>query len=507
MIHSLMHFIFNSIIILLDVIIIICFINIVTYDFSRFEMSYYFFEQNWSNNLIKSLTISQSNIFNISYESLLNISFQGTKIGCSCIKTENNEKILYDEKCEPSSLNGNCKTVNSLKPQYLTKFYINNIGYQISIERNKIINYLELLSKNFSDDFYINNTCNKKNIIDCGIIDSIGNHLCSVIIDNCYKLKINYDQSIKNNSNIFEHFYNIFNNNQNLSYSTEFISIFNYKIPCILQDESYYSPAINYKLLYEETDNSIIIQRTKNNGCSSKLLQNIKTDIRWKKIHTFNISNLINEDFKNNLKLLPDFPFDTYYFSKFNLLSRNYIGFQKNCKNFINIVFEIENFSDHLKINFFVYLFCALIIFPYYLLLIVMITQTESLNFCQNFLLEGTYSLIIYVFLYLILIEYHYVKEKYSLIEIIANKYCSDNLSNNLFFSLLNDLFLIRDYINYGVYWTILMFGMSLLKLILVVTKSFKKRIMIGLLQGNQALIIGNTNFNVIGPVETQLIC
>ena len=137
----------------------------------------------------------------------------------------------------------------------------------------------------------------------------------------------------------------------------------------------------------------------------------------------------------------------------------------------------------------------------------MVIKEAEYLNFCQNFILEGTYSLSIIIFLYLILSEYHYVKEKYLIIEIIANKYCSDNLSNNLFFNLLNDFFVIQNYINYGIYLTILMLGVSILKLALVVTKSFKKRILIGLLQGNQALIIGNYNLNVITSVETQLIC
>ena len=507
MIHSLIQFIFNTILILLDILILICFINIITYDFSRFEMSNNYFDQNWSNNLVKTFIITQSNISNNSYESLLNISFQGTKVGCHCEKTEDDEEILYDEECDSSSLSENCENVKSISSQYLTKFYINNIEYQILIERYKKIDYLELLSKNFSDNFYINNTCNKKNIIDCGIIDSVGNHLCSLIIDNCYNAKIDYDQSIINNSNIFEFFYNIFGNNTNLSYAIEFMNIFNDSTPCILPDESFISPVIDYKLLYKKIDSSLIIQKIQNQGCSSKLLQNIKNDFRWKNIHTFNMSDLINENFKNNLTLLPGFPFDLYYFSQFNLLSRNYIGFQKNCKDFINIVREILDFSDHLKIYFFVYLFCALIIFPYYLLIIMVIKEAEYLNFCQNFILEGTYSLSIIIFLYLILSEYHYVKEKYLIIEIIANKYCSDNLSNNLFFNLLNDFFVIQNYINYGIYLTILMLGVSILKLALVVTKSFKKRILIGLLQGNQALIIGNYNLNVITSVETQLIC
>ena len=61
MIHSIIHFIFNVVIVMMDIFQLICLINILTYDFSKFEMLEYLYK-NWSFNLIKSIKIEyQSN--------------------------------------------------------------------------------------------------------------------------------------------------------------------------------------------------------------------------------------------------------------------------------------------------------------------------------------------------------------------------------------------------------------------------------------------------------------
>ena len=86
MIHSILHFIFNVIIVMMNMSILICLINVLVYDFSKFEMIGFLYK-NWSYNLIKKLKIeyqtSSQNSIN-EFEPLINISFPGILQGCDC---------------------------------------------------------------------------------------------------------------------------------------------------------------------------------------------------------------------------------------------------------------------------------------------------------------------------------------------------------------------------------------------------------------------------------------
>ena len=80
MIHSALHFLFNILIILMDIFQLICFVSIITYDYSKFEIIPFFFNNNWSHNLIKKISFEyQGNNNNEEvWESILNITFPGT---------------------------------------------------------------------------------------------------------------------------------------------------------------------------------------------------------------------------------------------------------------------------------------------------------------------------------------------------------------------------------------------------------------------------------------------
>ena len=78
-------------------------------------------------------------------------------------------------------------------------------------------------------------------------------------------------------------------------------------------------------------------------------------------------------------------------------------------------------------------------------------------------------------------------------------------MTNNLFFSILKDLKNILNSIHYSIYWTIIMLILSFIKIILIITKTYKKRIMYTLNNGNQ-IPLGNHNYNIITEVETQLL-
>ena len=522
MIHSTLHFLFNIIIIFMDIFQLICFVNIITYDYSKFEIIEYFFHKNWSYNLIKKIKIEYTN--NIEedeiWESPINITFPGIISGCDC--TEYNG-IIYDEKCVTSLLIENCENILSIIKQYLNILYFpemesySNNGIKIKIERYNDLTYLDLLNNSQKNDknYFINNKCEcskySEVCFDCGIIDSIGNHLCIITYEGlkneCYKLKFEYDFSLKE-TQLIKDLEKIFkNDNQSnyLQYPIQFINIFGNK-SCILEDESITFPLIDYKLIDINNDTSLFINGPKNQGCNTKLLYNIKYDNRWNNIYSLPLEYALNNEMKKKLKSLPGFSYDEFIQNNFTIAYRTYIGLGKDCFDDIKyIIEEIPSYQKNIKISFIVFLFCALVVFPYYLLLIMVIAQTELLSFPQSFLLGASYIGIISLFMHFLFIEYNDSKNKYDKIYIIANKFCGDDLTNNLFFSILEDFKNTKNSIHYSIYCTVIMLSMSIAKIILITTKAYKKRIMYTLNNGNQ-IPIGNHNFNIITEVETQLL-
>lgn len=526
MIHSALHFFFNVIIIFMDIFQLICFINIITYDYSKFEIIDYFFVNNWSNNLIKKINIEyQNNNNNIDdeWESPINVTFPGIIAGCDCSSYNG---MIYDDKCVTSLLVENCENIYPIDRQNFNILYLpdsndySNRGIKITIERFNDFTYYDLLNNSENNkNYFIDNSkdkceCPKYSEVcfDCGVIDSIGNHLCITSYNglkyDCFKLKLEYDFSLKD-TKLIKDFEQIFIqdkiNTKYLQYPIEFINIFNNKT-CILQDESITSPLAEYKLIYIYNDTTLFINGPKNQGCNTNLLYDVKYDNRWINIYTFPLDYILDNQFKKQLRSLPEFPYEEYIQKNFSLAYRTYIGFGKHCIGDIQFITNIiPSFHKNIKIKFIVFLFCALVIFPYYLLLIMVIAQTELLTFFQSFILGSSYSVIISIFMRFLLLEYDNTIEKYGILNQIANKFCGDILTNNLFFSLLNDYQNIKNSIRYSIYWTIVMLNISVLKIILIITKGYKKRIMYTLNNGNQNPT-GNHNYNLITEVETQLL-
>lgn len=521
MIILLLHFLFNIIIIIIDFFQLLCFVNIITYDYSKFEIIEFFFINNWSHNLIKKINIDyENNYIDNNWESPINITFPGLMTGCDCLPF--NGKI-FDEKCEILFLNKNCENINSLEKQYFNILYFpdiinySNKGIKITIERYKEFNYLNLLNiLENNTNYFIDKECicpkYSQICIDCGIIDSFGNHLCitsyNALKNNCFRIELEYDYTLKG-TNLIKHFERIFNDNTNytsyLSFPVEFINVFNNK-SCILQDETITSPLISYKLIYNNNEISSNMNKPKNKGCKTYLLGNIKYDYRWINIYSLSMENILNENMKKKLKFLPEFPFDEYIKNNFSIAYRTYIGLGKHCISDVSFIIDIiPYYKKNIKITFILFLFFSLIIFPYYLLSIMVIEQNNLLTYNQNLILNSSYSVIILIYIQFLLNEFYETKKIHENISQIANKYCGDNLTNNLFFSILKDCLKIKNSILYSIYWTIIMLICSLLKFILIITNVYKKRIIFTLNNGN-VNPTGNHNYNLITEVEIQML-
>lgn len=533
MIHSIIHFLFNVIIVIMDIFQLICLINIITYDFSKFEMIEYLYK-NWSYNLIKNIKIEYQSS-PLSYnnmhsdlsdnEPLINITFPAIVPGCDCSLFNNK---IYKGYCTQDLINKNCYTIEPIETNNLNNLYLpeidslssSNNGIIIYIERYENLSYLDLLSNsNNEKEYFISNNsgcqCDKsfKVCIDCGVIDTFGNHLCissyKGINNNCYKIKLEYDYSLKD-TKLIKKLNMIFNDTNNneinynnksksyLQYPVEFLTLFNSDKICILQDESISSPIIEYNLIYSNNLTNIFSSGPKNKGCLSKLFFNKSIDNRWVQIYNFPFEYTLNQNLKRELKRLPLFPYNDLINKNISLAYRNFIGINIKCINStIFIKDNMINYEMFLKIRFLLLLFFSLIFFPSFLLFFMMITQIDILTFYQKMFLSVIFSMNVLLFLEYLYFELIDMNEKHENFKIIANNFCGDDLTNNLFFGIVNDFENLQSSTLFCCYWTIIMFLATICKMVLIVTKSCKNRIMYNLNSGNS---------NIITEVEMQLI-
>ena len=533
MIHSILHFLFNVTIVIMDLFQLICLINILSYDFSKFEMMEYLYK-NWSYNLIKTIKVEyqsspllygniNSDLSN--KEPMINISFPGIIPGCDCSLFNNK---IYKGYCTNNLINKNCYIINPIETVYLNNLYLpeinafssSNKGIIIYIERYDNLSYLDLLSNSGNDkDYFISNNsgckCDKnfKICVDCGIIDSLGNHLClssyQGINNNCYNIKLEYDYSLKDIKLISELnmiFNNINNNDVNfnnattkyLQYPVEFLTLYNNNKVCILQDESISSPIINYNLISSNNSTNIFNSGIKNSGCLSKLFFNKSIDNRWINIFGFPFEYSFNQNLKKELERLPLFPYEDLINENITLAYRNFIGIKIECINITTFIKDnIIDYERLLKIRFLLLLFFALIFFPSFLIFFMMVTQIDILAFSQKMFLSVIFSMNVLFFLQVLYFEFMDMNDKFENFKKIANKFCGDDLTNNLFFNIVNDFKNLRNTTLFCCYWTAIMFLATICKMILIITKSCKNRILYN-------LNFGNSNF--ITEVEMQLI-
>lgn len=481
--------------------------NIMTYDYSKFKMIKYFFLNNWSNNLIKKIRIEYQDINNdkdYTWESLINITLPEIPSICDCTSFY---EIIYKGECK-LQFSENCIAISPVEKQYFNTLYCPEIdnflnkGLKVIIERYNDINYFNLLNNTINNsDYFLDNSfkcsCPEYSEIcfDCGIIDTIGNHLCITtyngLKNNCYKLKLEYDFSLKD-TQIIKDFEKIFNNNDNnnLQFPVEFINVFDKNI-CIFQEESIYTPLIFNKLNYIKKG------ELNNQGCNSKLFFNISYDNNWVNIFNFEMDYLFDKQIKKIFKSLPNFPYNEFIHNNLSISYRTYNGIRKHCINDIEFILkDIPSYNITVLIFILLFIYSSFFI-PYYLEFYE--TGLERLNQIQILIIVISFIAIIYIMLQSLFMEYEFINKKYKSMNIIANKFCGDELTNNLLFSIFNDYKNINYYIRYSIYWTFAMLIGSVIKFILILMKFYKERII-------YTLINGNNYYNLFTHAEIQFL-
>jgi len=228
-------------------------------------------------------------------------------------------------------------------------------------------------------------------------------------------------------------------------------------------------PTIFYKLNYNN-------RQYINQNCESKLLFNIKYDKRWINILSLPACYLLDNELKRKIKLLPQSIYEEFINNNLTIAYRTYIGIGKHCIN------DIKYFSEDLpslvkniimiKISIFI---SINIIFPALSINYLIIFKT--LEFVQTLVYLGCFSGLVSIFLRNLFLGYNDIEQKYISMNIIANKFCGDDLRNSLFFSILNDYEIFQNYNRYVIYLISIIFCISLIKFILAIVEYYQNLI------------------------------
>ena len=462
-----LQFILNIMILISSLILMICIMLILTFNFIHFELIEEIVE-NWNKNLVKKIIIKRIENDNLieNKELILNYNFPGIIEGC--IYKNNINYSYLTGLCNCKGFEDKCINVNKIEKRNLQSFYFNNKNYTIYIERFENENYTKYF---FNEENYISQFCNSYYNIDCGIIDSLNNHLCLKQNNKCPYIEIeNYD-----NSENFE-FLNQIKEKfiLDIKFSTDQICINNNESP-LLNNIS-----LTFPFFGDDEDlNNIIYDK-----CITSILNNITFDYRFVKIMEIYFNNIFPNDLKSNLLKITSFEFDKFINSKLNFFSRKFIGLKKECKDYIEFFKIFILIQNNIKFSFTIFLIIDLIVIPYFLLFILVIMQIEYDNSYLHIILSFIYSFFILLYLAMFLIEYFKMKNCYFNSIEISDKFCGDNITNSILYLIRKDSYLLMGYIFKSILLILLILISSLLKTYLILLKIKKKKIINSLMNG-----------------------
>ncbi len=475
-----LHFTLIIIILISSLILMICIMLVLTYDFFHLDLIGEILE-NWNKNLVKNFIIKKSENVNFSdnLELILNYKFPGIIQGC--IYSNNLMNSYLRGKCSCKGNEEECTNVNKIEGRILRHFYFNNNNYSIYIER-------------FDNENYLNYILNEKECIfqfcdfdykDCGIIDSLGNHLCLKQKEKCPFMK-----RINNNIKTQFNFINEIKESLLLEIKYSINDI------CIKEEESPLFTNINFPFYDNEFSDNIISE-----NCVTSLLNNITIDNRYNKLMEINISHIFPEDLKKDLNEISNFEFDKLLKENLKFFFRKFIGFKKECRIYLNYLKSFNSIKEKLRFSFTLFLIIDLIVVPYFLLFILIVTQIEYYNLHLHLVLYIFYAVFLLFYLIMFFVEYFQMKISYEQSIEISDKFCGDNITNNILYMVRADSNILIKYIFYCIFVIIIILISTLLKGFLVFLKIKKKQVISSLINGLES----NNHNNFLTRFEMEI--
>ena len=497
-----MHFALNVIAFGFNIAIIVSVVVVITFDYSRFDIVERIVMK-WETPLISEVNVMITNEYNAvngNYDNLFvplfNYSFPGIEEGCDCrgVVSEYEyewEGMVLKGKCNSVQKGKGCADINAVNEVNVYNVVMESEDTIFIKRSNKDNTYMKWylngnVRKNCS---YVNNTRS------CGVIDTLDNHLCIEEHISCPFVKVINN----NNSNVLSNIINDIIANKHLfidTISTPFQHI------CINPNETPFTNANTSYPLYSFKSSSTLNLNLYE--CHSYIINTSYIyDTTYIPLTSFPINMSLPSPYLSLLHSLPQFPYDNFTSQNITLFYKGYSGWDSSCINYISTLYMLSTMKYYFKGYFTLFLVNVLVIFPYYLLFIMIITQIDYMNHKLHLILHVSYIVLIVILMIMIALCYKVGNVLSSQMKLIVSKSCGDAVISHLMLNIYDDMNNIVSKVLKVEMWLMLMMCSYGMKVILVFTK-LNKRAMMSLLIGGEGGIEGNRG--VITMMEIEMI-
>ena len=508
MTHALMHFALNVIAFGFNLGVVVSVVVVITFDYSRFDGVERIVKK-WETPLISEVAVmtareytdkcSASSNEDNCFEPLFSYSFPGTEEGCDCSASNGTEEHEYEweglvlkGKCNSVQIGKGCSNINAVEE--VNVYNVMDSEETVFVKRSH--------SDNTYKKWYLSGNVRRNcsygsdTYRSCGVIDTINNHLCIEEHIPCPFVSVNNLHN-SNNSVIpaLSRVVDEIVTNKHLFIDT--ISTPFHHICANPRETPFTNQQAPYPLYSFQSSSSSSFYE-----CHSHIL-NTSYDTTYIPLTSYPISSSFPPAFLSLLHSLPQFPYDNFTSQNITLFYKGYSGWDSSCADSLSLLHALSSMKYYFKGYFTLFLINALIILPYYLLFIMIITQIDHMNHKLHLLLHVSYIVLIVILIVIVGWCYRAANELSQQLKVVASKACGDGIVIRLMLNVYGDMSSIAGKVFNVEVWLVLMVLSYGLKVILVFTK-MNKRAMMALLTGREGGVEGNRG--VITMMEIEMV-
>ena len=512
-----MHFTLNVIAFGFNIAIIVSVVVVITFDYGRLDIVERMVMK-WETPLISDVAVMRVSKYNDDKDErgdnrfvpLFNYTFPGMEEGCDCSGVVKEERTVLKGKCDSVQLTKGCVGVNK----------VNEVNvYNVDIESKDTIFVKRSNKDNTYMKWYLNGNIRKNcsyvgnNITmttrtrththtrtykSCGVIDTLNNHLCIEEHKPCPYVNVINTNNSSNSSKVLSTIINDIITNTHLYIDT--IST-PYQHICINPTETPFTNANTSYPLYSFKSSPLNLNLYE---CHTYIINPCYTyDTTYTPLTSFPINTSFPSPYLSLLHSLPQFPYTNFTCQHITLFHKGYSGWDSSCINYISTIYTLSSMRYYFKRYFTLFLIDVLVVFPYYLLFIMIITQIDHMNHKLHLILHMSYIVLIVVLMIMVAVCYKVGHALSSQMNVIVSKSCGDAITSHVMLSIYDDMNCIINKVLHVEMWLVLMMCSYGLKVILVFTK-MNKRGMMALLVGREGGVEGNRN--IITMMEIEMI-
>ena len=515
-----MHFTLNVIAFGFNIAIIVSVVVVITFDYGRFDIVERMV-RNWETPLISDVAVMRVSEYNDNEDErrfvpLFNYSFPGVEEGCDCsgvVKEGEGEGewegMVLKGKCDSVQLRKGCIGVDKVSEVNV---------YNVDRESEKTIFVKRSNKGNTYMKWYLNGNIRKNcsyivgNITmatrayrSCGVIDTLNNHLCVEEHLSCPYVNVTNTNTNNNNNNNSNNPSNVLLTIINDIITNTHLYIDTISTPsqhiCINPTETPFTTVNTSYPLYSFKSSPLNINLYE---CHTHIINPSYTyDTTYTPLTSFPINTSFPSPYLSLLHSLPQFPYTNFTSQHITLFHKGYSGWDSSCMNYISTIYTLSSMKYYFKRYFTLFLIDVLVIFPYYLLFIMIITQIDHMNHKLHLILHMSYIVLIVVLMIMVALCYKVGHALSSQMNVVVSKSCGDAITSHVMLNIYDDMNIIVNKVLHVEMWLVLMMCSYGLKVILVFTK-MNKRAMMALLVGRDGGVEGNRG--VITMMEIEMI-